>query len=146
MPDKDYSHRPVAAKLGVKDGMRVCILGAPPGFADALEPLPANVTFSARAEPVADLYLCVVRSARELAARLSTLPRAIDRQTLWLIWPKKSSKVKSDLDGNLVRETGLAAGWVDFKVCSVSDTWSALAFKKAARAGRSGRAGRSHSV
>ena len=49
---------------------------------------------------------------------------------LWMIWPKKASGVKSDLDGNVVRETGLAAGWVDFKVCSVDDTWSGLAFKR----------------
>lgn len=130
MADKDYSHRPVAAKLGMKQGMRVCILGAPPRFADALKPLPSAVTLSARVESDADLFLCVVRSRTELSAHLGMLPRAIDRQTLWLIWPKKTSNVKSDLDGNVVRETGLAAGWVDFKVCSVSDTWSGLAFKR----------------
>jgi len=131
--DKDYSHRPVAAKLGIKDGMRVCILGAPPGFADALEPLPAKVTLSARAEPRADVYLGVVRNARELAAQVTRLPAVIDRQTLWLIWPKKTSQAKTDVDGNIVRETALAAGWVDFKVCSVSDTWSGLAFKRRSR-------------
>jgi hypothetical protein len=53
-----------------------------------------------------------------------------DRQTMWLFWPKKASGVKSDLDGNVVRNSGLAAGWVDDKVCSVDDTWSALAFKR----------------
>lgn len=129
MADKDYSHRPVAAKLGVKDGMRVCILGAPPGFADALKPLPPKVTLTGRAE-AADLYLCVIRNARELAAHVNRLPVLIDKQTLWLVWPKKTSRIQSDVDGNIVREAGLAAGWVDFKVCSVSDTWSALAFKR----------------
>ena len=58
------------------------------------------------------------RSARELHAHLLTVAGA-DRQTLWLIWPKKASKVASDLDGNVVRETGLRSGWVDFKVCAV---------------------------
>jgi hypothetical protein len=138
VPEKDYSHRPVAAKLGVKDGMRVCVLGAPPGFADALQPLPADVTLSARAETTADMSICVARNARELSARLATLPRTIDRQTLWLVWPKKSSKIKSDVDGNAVREAGLADGWVDFKVCSVSETWSGLAFKRRNRAGGAG--------
>ena len=47
-----------------------------------------------------------------------------------MIWPKKASGVKSDLDGNIVRETGLSAGWVDFKVCSIDQTWSGLAFKR----------------
>lgn len=133
MADKDYSHRPVAAKLGVKAGMRVCILGAPPRFADALRPLPPKVRLSARAEPTADLFLCVVRNARELAARVGGLPTVIDQQTFWLIWPKQSANVESDVDGNLVREAGLAAGWVDFKVCSVSTTWSGLAFKRRRR-------------
>jgi hypothetical protein len=130
VPEKDYSHRPVAAKLGVKEGMRVCILGAPPGFADSLQPLPAKTTLSARAGASADIFICVARNARELSARLATLPPTIDRQTLWLVWPKRSSKITSDVDGNVVRETGLAAGWVDFKVCSVSEIWSALAFKR----------------
>jgi hypothetical protein len=131
--DKDYSHRPVAAKLGIKDGMRVCILGAPPGFSDALKPLPAAVTLSARPEPASDLYLCVVRNARELDAYVNSLPSVVTTQTLWLIWPKKSAKTRTDLNGNVVRDAGLASGWVDFKVCSVDDTWSALAFKRRRR-------------
>ena len=71
-----------------------------------------------------------VRATRELNVHVVTLADVSDRQTLWLIWPKKASGVKSDLVGNVVRETGLAAGWVDFKVCSVDDTWSGLAFKR----------------
>ena len=133
MADKDYSHRPVAAKLGIKDGMRVCIIGAPKGFADALEPLPAKVTLSARAEPEGDVFLCIVRNASELTAQVNRLPAVVRQQTLWLVWPKKTSGIESDLDGNVVREAGLACGWVDFKVCSVNDTWSALAFKRRKR-------------
>ena len=74
--------------------------------------------------------MCFVRSARELQSHVLTLSETIDRQTLWMIWPKKASGVKSDLDGNIVRETGLSAGWVDFKVCSIDQTWSGLAFKR----------------
>jgi hypothetical protein len=116
--------------LGVKPGNRVAVLASPKGFVDTLKPLPAKVTFTARAEPSADIFLCFVRAARELNAHLVTLRDTIDRQTLWMIWPKKASGVKSDLDGNVVRQTGLAAGWVDFKVCSVDETWSGLAFKR----------------
>ena len=78
----------------------------------------------------ADLFLCFARSRRELHAHLLPLQGVADRQTMWLVWPKKASGVKSDLDGNVVRTTGLAAGWVDYKVCSVDDTWSGLAFKR----------------
>lgn len=121
--------RPTVAKLGVKPGFTVALLASPKGFADTLTPLPAKVTFTAKPDPNVDLFLCFARNARELQAHLLAL-RAVDRQTAWLAWPKKASGVKSDLDGNVVRTTGLAAGWVDFKVCSLDDTWSGLAFKR----------------
>jgi CheY-like chemotaxis protein len=129
-PSSIYSGKSAVAKLGIKSGMRVALLGGPPGFAKALAPLPRAVTFSAKAEAGADLYLCVVRTGRDLAAQLATLGRSVDRQVLWIIWPKKASRLKSDVNGNIVRETGLALGWVDFKVCAIDDTWSGLAFKR----------------
>ena len=114
----------------LKAGQKVCVVGAPKGFVDGLKPLPAKVTFTARADSSSDLFLCFVRSARELQSHVATLRDTIDRQTLWMIWPKKASGMKSDVDGNVVRLTGLASGWVDFKVCSVDATWSGLAFKR----------------
>jgi hypothetical protein len=124
---------PTVAKLGVKPGFRVALLASPRGFAGTLKPLPAKVAFTARADGRVDLFMAFARSARELQAHLIAVQPAADRQTLWLIWPKKASGVKSDLDGNVVRNTGLAAGWVDFKVCSIDDTWSGLAFKRKKR-------------
>lgn len=129
-PGDVMSAKPTVAKLGVKPGNRVAVLGSPKGFVETLKPLPAKVSFTARAEPAADIFLCFIRSARELCAHVLSLREVIERQTLWLIWPKKASGVKSDLNDNVVRETGLAAGWVDFKVCSVDQTWSGLAFKR----------------
>jgi CheY-like chemotaxis protein len=121
---------PTATKLGVKAGFKVALLASPKGFADTLKPLPAKVTFTARADGKSDLFMCFAKSARELQAHLLAIERVAARQTLWLVWPKKASGVKSDLDGNIVRNTGLAAGWVDFKVCSLDNTWSGLAFKR----------------
>jgi hypothetical protein len=66
----------------------------------------------------------------ELVARTASLARDVTRQTVWFVWPKKASGIKTDIDGNIVRETGLATGWVDFKVCAVDETWSGLAFKR----------------
>lgn len=120
---------PTVEKLGVKPGFTVALLASPKGFADTLKPWPAKVTLTARAGANVDLFLCFARSGRELHAHLLAVKIA-ERQTAWLIWPKKASGVKSDLDGNVVRQTGLAAGWVDFKVCSVDATWSGLAFKR----------------
>jgi hypothetical protein len=132
MPDHNNWGRPVVAKLGVKPGFKVALLGSPKGFADTLTPLPAKVTFTARPEPDADLYICFAKSSPELHAHLLATGDA-ERQTLWLAWPKKASGIKSELDGNVVRETGLRAGWVDFKVCALDATWSGLAFKKRKR-------------
>lgn len=129
-PGDIMSAKPAVAKLGVKPGFKVALLASPRGFAATLTPLPARVGFTARPEPGIDLFLAFARSARELHAHLLAIQGVADRQTLWLLWPKKASGVKSDLDGNVVRTTGLAAGWVDFKVCSIDDTWSGLAFKR----------------
>ena len=124
------SARPLAAKLGIKPGFAVCVLGAPRGFAALLDPLPAKVTLSARSAAPADLFVAFVRSARELEARLDEVAARVERQTLWLAWPKQAAKVATDLNGNVVRDAGLAAGWVDFKVCAIDPTWSGLAFKR----------------
>jgi CheY-like chemotaxis protein len=130
VPDHDAAWgKPVVEKLGAKPGFKIALLASPTGFVDALAPWPPKVSFTARPDPKVDLFLCFARSAHELHAHLLAL-KAAERQTAWLLWPKKASGVKSDLDGNIVRNTGLAAGWVDFKVCSVDATWSALAFKK----------------
>ena len=122
--------KPTVAKLGVKPGFKVALLGSPRGFAETLKPLPAKVKFTARPESDADIYICFARTDRELQAHLLSVGEAARRQTLWLSWPKKASGVKSDLDGNVVRQTGLRAGWVDFKVCALDTTWSGLAFKR----------------
>jgi hypothetical protein len=129
-PSSIYSGKPAVEKIGIKAGMTVALLGAPPGFAAVLKPLPARVKLSAKPDASAALFLCVVRSVRELHAHFITLARVIDRQPLWIIWPKQGARIKSDVKGNVVRETGLASGWVDYKVCAVDETWSGLAFKK----------------
>ncbi len=121
---------PLVKKLGVKPDMVVALLSSPRGFSGTLVPLPPGVTFTARPDAGAGLFICFSKSLAELQAHLAAASRVAARQTLWLVWPKKASGVKSDLDGNVVRTTGLAAGWVDYKVCSVDDTWSGLAFKR----------------
>ena len=133
VPKDQVSDKPTVAKLGIKPGHKVCLQGSPKGFAAALQPLPANVAFTAKADRSCDIFLAFVRSARDLSAQLSALSQTVDRQPLWLAWPKKASGVTSDLDGNRVREIGITAGWVDYKVCSVDATWSGLAFKRRAK-------------
>lgn len=129
-PTSHYSGKPTIEKLGIKPGMRVAVLRAPRGVIDALGPPPKGVVWTARASADCDLFLAFSATARELAAHLQAVAPLAARQTLWLMWPKKAAKTASDLDGNLVRITALAAGWVDYKVCAVDATWSGLACKR----------------
>ena len=128
-PSAIYTGRSTADKLGIKPGMRVCIVNAPPGFIDSLKQ-PADVTFTARPQADCDLFVAFARNRREVFGHLMGLEKDVIRQTLWMAWPKKASGVKTDVDGNFVRESGLASGWVDFKICALDATWSGLAFKR----------------
>jgi hypothetical protein len=129
-PSSLYSGKPAVEKIGIKAGMQVALLGAPPGFTATLKPMPARVKLSARPDPAAHLFVCVVRTLREVHAHFITLAAVVDRQAVWIVWPKQGARIKSEVTGNVVRETGLASGWVDYKVCSVDETWSGLAFKR----------------
>jgi hypothetical protein len=122
-----YSGKPLAAKLGVRDGTRVLLVGAPAGF-DLAAPAGAMV----RSRPATGPYdvvlaFCADRAAlrRRFAAQL---PRLATAGALWVAWPKRSSGVATDLDENVVRAHGLEVGLVDVKVAAVDATWSGLKF------------------
>ena len=124
-----YSGRPLPAKLGIKPGMRVQLIDAPPGMTDLLTPLPASVEIGSKGESP-DLTLWFVTSRSGLTTDLlSVLKRCRDGK-LWIAWPKKSSGFSTDLTQAEVRKNGLDAGWVDFKICAIDATWSALCFTK----------------
>lgn len=135
-PDAVYAGRTLVQKLGIAAGERVAVMGAPRDFPATLGALPAGARLSAAFDATSARVVWFLRSRTELHAALARLSASLDAQVAWLVWPKKASGVKSDLDGNLVREAGLAAGLVDFKVCSVDDTWSGLAFKRQRRPSR----------
>jgi hypothetical protein len=130
--DPLYSGRSVAQKLGLAAGERVAIVGAPAGFDRTLGALPARVRLTAALDMKADRFVWFLRSASELRAALAHLS-GVTTQVVWLAWPKKTAGARTDLDGNLVRESGLGIGLVDFKVCSVDETWSGLGFTRPKR-------------
>jgi CheY-like chemotaxis protein len=127
----DYSGTPLAKKLGIRAGARVALLGAPAGFEKTLAPLPPDVRTGSRAHPEADVVVLFVRTRAELEKRLSGPAKALQPGSgLWIAWPKKSAGTSSDLDGNVVRTTGLATGLVDNKVCAIDALWSGLRFAR----------------
>jgi hypothetical protein len=126
-----YSGTPLPRKLGIKEGFRVALVGVPEGFGPELEPLPDGVRLLRRlgAEAAVDLALLFVTSRRDLARRFPPVAaRLPPAGPLWVVWPKRSSGVPTDLTEDVLREVCLPLGWVDVKVCAVTDVWSGLKF------------------
>lgn len=123
-----YVGTPLPSKLGIKANSVVSLVGAPEGFEKRLGELPDGVTLRKGAVGSSGLTLWFTRSRKELDGRISRMVPRAKNGGLWIIWPKKTSRADSDLTQNIVRKAGLAAGMVDFKVCSIDETWSGLRF------------------
>jgi CheY-like chemotaxis protein len=125
-----YAKTPLPKKLGIKEGFVVALVGAPDGMEKTLGRLPKDVTLKPNARGRSDLTLWFVRSRKALDGRIAKMTGRAEKGGLWIVWPKKTSKLASDLTQAVVREVGLAAGLVDFKVCRVDETWAGLRFTK----------------
>jgi hypothetical protein len=124
-----YSGTPLAKKLGIKEGSRIALLGAPEGFDDELAPLPDGVQVLRRLTPGLDVAVLFVTERRQLQRRFPDVGAAITPAGgFWVAWPKRASKVPTDLTEDVLREVGLPQGLVDNKVCAVTEVWSGLRF------------------
>lgn len=117
-----YSGTPLAQKLGITPDTRPVIIGPAPADLDLGGAEPA-----ARLGSRADLVLLFTTARRELERRIPRLAQAIHPAgALWVCWPKRTSKVTTDMTEDVVRDVVLPLGLVDTKVCAVDDTWSGL--------------------
>lgn len=122
-----YSGTPLAKKLGYKPGFRAYVRNAPADYAELLEPLPEDVTFNKRITNGLNLVHLFTKKRGELADRLPAFLERIERDgMIWVSWPKKTSKVPTDVTEDVVRDVALPLGLVDVKVCAVDETWSGL--------------------
>jgi hypothetical protein len=122
-----YSGTPLATKLGIKDGHRVGLLNAPDGFVALLEPLPPDVELVAGVRSRRDVVVAFVRRRSEIESKLTAMTRAIFPDgAIWIAWPKRASKLPTDVTEDVVRAVALPTGLVDNKVCAIDDTWSGL--------------------
>ena len=127
MATAGYSGTPLAKKLGIKPAQRVALLGAPAGFRKRLAPLPEGVTFGEKIGRTSDLVHVFTASKKELARVLATCRKTLAPDAvIWVSWPKKASKVPTDITEDTIRELALPIGLVDIKVCAVDETWSGL--------------------
>jgi hypothetical protein len=122
-----YSSTPLARKLGIDKPMIVYTVDAPTEYRDWLGELQPGVHLrTSPPRPLTAAHVFVTRK-EDLAKRLTTLRKSIDpKGFVWVSWPKKSAKVATDVTEDTIRELALPQGWVDVKVCAVSDVWSGL--------------------
>ena len=122
-----YSGTPLAKKLGIDEGSKVFVVGAPKNYRALLEPLPASVKFVSKLGASTHIVHVFVTKKSELARALVRYRKAIDPDAMvWVSWPKKAAKVPTDVTEDVVRELALPLGFVDVKVCAVDEVWSGL--------------------
>jgi len=122
-----YSGTPLKQKLGLKDGFNVVVVNEPRGFRDLLDTGPDEVTFKASLRGDVDVVVAFVTRQGELRTRREQLAKAIFPDgAIWVAWPKKASKVPTDITEDAVRDVFLPHGLVDNKVCAIDETWSGL--------------------
>jgi len=122
-----YSGTPLAKKLSLKDGMRVWWDGMPDSVREEIAA--GGLVVSEEAVPTPGIHAAhiFVTARADMDEKLALLRKLIDRAgMIWVSWPKKASKVPSDITEDVVREIALPMHLVDVKVCSVDDTWSGL--------------------
>ena len=127
MPEAGYSGTPLPKKLGIAAGLRVVALNPPRDYRNLVSPWPEGATLATRADAKTDLVHLFV-AERAVLGKESKRLRALlqPNAVLWVSWPKKASKVATDVTEDVIREVVLPLGWVDVKVCAVDATWSGL--------------------
>ena len=122
-----YSATPLTKKLGFKPPLKVWVSGAPEDYAAWLGELPAGVSLTSSSPRAVEAAHVFVSKRAVLEQRLTTLrTRLQPAGFVWVSWPKKASRMPTDMTEDTIREVALPLGFVDIKVCAVSDVWSGL--------------------
>jgi hypothetical protein len=122
-----YSGTPLAKKLGIVEGNKVVTTGAPKDYMRLLEPLPEGVQFPKRISAATDVVHVFSTQREELRSLLKSYRQTLKpTAAVWVSWPKKSAKLETDVTEDTIRELALPLGFVDIKVCAVTDIWSGL--------------------
>ncbi len=130
MPEQAvYAGTPLPRKLGIGEGDEVALIGAPEWFEDTIGQLPdvASVHTDLADDARYDVIVAFITERAELAAELPRLRgRMAPACGLWIAWPKRASRVPTDMTDQVIRDVALPTGLVDNKVCAIDDTWSGL--------------------
>ncbi len=129
-PMTGYSDRPLLKKLGIKPGFTILIKHEPEAFWEWISPLPDCIKVSAASKKESVDFAHLFAAEKKVFEKEFIKLKEMIRKNgiLWVSWPKKSSKVETDLNENIIRSFDLANGLVDVKVCAVDEIWSGLKF------------------
>jgi hypothetical protein len=130
-----YSGTPLPAKLGIKPGHSVALVGAPTGFTSLLGDLPGTELLAGLPDSAAgggggralDVIVYFTTSRAEYEAEFGTLRAHMAPACgLWIAFPKRAAKVPTDMTDHVVREVALPTGLVDNKVCAIDQVWTGI--------------------
>lgn len=122
-----YSGTPLAKKLGIAAGSRIFLSDTPKNYMELVAPLPEGVQVVRKIDGETDIvHIFSTKKARLKAALKDSLSKLRQDASIWVSWPKKASKVPTDVTEDTIREVALPMGLVDIKVCAVDEVWSGL--------------------
>jgi hypothetical protein len=122
-----YSGTPLVKKLGIKEGFKIFLLNAPENYLQLVSPLPQEVKILQEITGETDLIHIFSTKRIDLVEDLKdSLSKLKTNGVIWVSWPKKSSRVPTDVTGDTIREVALPLGLVDIKVCAIDEIWSGL--------------------
>ena len=127
MTTAGYSGTPLAKKLGIKARGRVFVSSAPANYRTLVAPLPDEAKIVAQLDEATDVVHVFATDKSHLLTILQAVMKKMRRDAaIWVSWPKKASRVSTDITEDAIRAIALPMGLVDIKVCAVDDVWSAL--------------------
>ena len=122
-----YSNTPLPKKLGIKPGSRLMTVDAPKNYARLVSPLPPDVTIVNQLDETVDIIHAFATKKADLSRFLTRVATRMRRDAaIWISWPKKTSKVPTDITEDTIRGVALPLGLVDIKVCAIDEIWSGL--------------------
>jgi recombinational DNA repair protein RecT len=127
MKTAGYSGTPLAKKLGFKENFNVRIVNQPDYYFDLFDALSEMVNIRTEKKTKKDLIHYFATRAKKLEQDIGSLKNEIvPNGMIWISWPKKTSKMITDITEDVIRNVALSNGLVDVKVCAVDDVWSGL--------------------
>jgi len=127
IPSAGYSGTPLAKKLGIKPGFNLKLVNAPDYYLGLFTDLPGDLNFDDDPNTKKDLIHFFTKQVDEYIKTLPLLKNEIKPNgIIWVSWPKKASKIITDITEDTIRNYAIKIGLVDIKVCAVDEIWSGL--------------------